>query len=184
MILQFCVLYWSLILGSPQTCADPEGGPGSLLLCSLHSVTNGGKTTLTNSLLKALPNCCAIHQDDFFKVAPLSGVEGGGPPRRGPPLPTAHVAWANTGQESERQVFSPGHPLPTGQMGKLWFPEGLCHPGCCGLLGNTSTFPSAKWALSPPLMFLRRVRDNEMMDAKSPPLWVPRVRVQGVGVGV
>lgn len=33
------------------------------------SVTNGGKTTLTNSLLKALPNCCVIHQDDFFKVA-------------------------------------------------------------------------------------------------------------------
>jgi nicotinamide/nicotinate riboside kinase len=32
-------------------------------------VTNGGKTTLTNSLLKALPNCCVIHQDDFFKVA-------------------------------------------------------------------------------------------------------------------
>uniref|UniRef100_A0A2K6C5Q1 Nicotinamide riboside kinase 2 n=1 Tax=Macaca nemestrina TaxID=9545 RepID=A0A2K6C5Q1_MACNE len=33
-------------------------------------MTNGGKTTLTNSLLRALPNCCVIHQDDFFK-APL-----------------------------------------------------------------------------------------------------------------
>uniref|UniRef100_A0A8C5JYU2 Nicotinamide riboside kinase 2 n=1 Tax=Jaculus jaculus TaxID=51337 RepID=A0A8C5JYU2_JACJA len=30
-------------------------------------MTNGGKTTLTNSLQKALPNCCIIHQDDFFK---------------------------------------------------------------------------------------------------------------------
>uniref|UniRef100_A0A2K5IES7 Uncharacterized protein n=1 Tax=Colobus angolensis palliatus TaxID=336983 RepID=A0A2K5IES7_COLAP len=30
-------------------------------------MTNGGKTTLTNSLLRALPNCCVIHQDDFFK---------------------------------------------------------------------------------------------------------------------
>uniref|UniRef100_A0A8C6APH7 Nicotinamide riboside kinase 2 n=2 Tax=Odontoceti TaxID=9722 RepID=A0A8C6APH7_MONMO len=30
-------------------------------------MTNGGKTTLTNSLLKSLPNCCVIHQDDFFK---------------------------------------------------------------------------------------------------------------------
>ncbi|CAJ1072675.1 nicotinamide riboside kinase 2-like isoform X1 [Xyrichtys novacula] len=30
-------------------------------------VTNGGKTTLTNKLLKTLPNCCVVHQDDFFK---------------------------------------------------------------------------------------------------------------------
>ncbi|EPQ03091.1 Nicotinamide riboside kinase 2 [Myotis brandtii] len=35
-------------------------------------MTNGGKTTLTNSLLKVLPNCCVIHQDDFFKVAALT----------------------------------------------------------------------------------------------------------------
>lgn len=40
-------------------------------------VTNGGKTTLTNSLLKALPNCCVIHQDDFFKVAVWSAGVGG-----------------------------------------------------------------------------------------------------------
>ncbi|XP_062966794.1 nicotinamide riboside kinase 2 isoform X2 [Cynocephalus volans] len=31
------------------------------------SMTNGGKTTLTNNLLKSLPNCCVIHQDDFYK---------------------------------------------------------------------------------------------------------------------
>ncbi|XP_012921398.1 nicotinamide riboside kinase 2 isoform X7 [Heterocephalus glaber] len=36
----------------------------------IGGVTNSGKTTLTNSLRKALPNCCVIHQDDFFK-APL-----------------------------------------------------------------------------------------------------------------
>ncbi|KAI5223517.1 nicotinamide riboside kinase 2 [Manis pentadactyla] len=36
-------------------------------LVGIGGVTNGGKTTLTNSLLKALPNCCVIHQDDFFK---------------------------------------------------------------------------------------------------------------------
>uniref|UniRef100_A0A2K5IEI8 Nicotinamide riboside kinase 2 n=1 Tax=Colobus angolensis palliatus TaxID=336983 RepID=A0A2K5IEI8_COLAP len=40
------------------------------LIVGIGGMTNGGKTTLTNSLLRALPNCCVIHQDDFFK-APL-----------------------------------------------------------------------------------------------------------------
>ncbi|XP_027625402.1 nicotinamide riboside kinase 2 [Tupaia chinensis] len=35
--------------------------------CSPRSVTNGGRTTLTDRLAKALPGCCVIHQDDFFK---------------------------------------------------------------------------------------------------------------------
>uniref|UniRef100_A0A8B9HH57 Uncharacterized protein n=1 Tax=Astyanax mexicanus TaxID=7994 RepID=A0A8B9HH57_ASTMX len=34
----------------------------------IKSVTNGGKTTLTKRLEKILPNCCVVHQDDFFKV--------------------------------------------------------------------------------------------------------------------
>ncbi|XP_055717679.1 nicotinamide riboside kinase 2-like isoform X2 [Salvelinus fontinalis] len=33
----------------------------------IGGVTNGGKTTLTNKLIKSLPNCCVVHQDDFFK---------------------------------------------------------------------------------------------------------------------
>ncbi|XP_062259877.1 nicotinamide riboside kinase 2-like [Platichthys flesus] len=36
-------------------------------IIGIGGVTNGGKTTLTNSLLKTLPNCCVVHQDDFFK---------------------------------------------------------------------------------------------------------------------
>ncbi|XP_012033470.1 nicotinamide riboside kinase 2 isoform X3 [Ovis aries] len=36
-------------------------------IVGIGGMTNGGKTTLTNNLLKALPNCCVIHQDDFFK---------------------------------------------------------------------------------------------------------------------
>ncbi|XP_005661399.1 nicotinamide riboside kinase 2 isoform X2 [Sus scrofa] len=36
-------------------------------IVGIGGMTNGGKTTLTNSLLKSLPNCCVIHQDDFFK---------------------------------------------------------------------------------------------------------------------
>ncbi|XP_075391693.1 nicotinamide riboside kinase 2 isoform X2 [Tenrec ecaudatus] len=37
------------------------------IIIGVGGMTNGGKTTLTNSLLKTLPNCCVIHQDDFFK---------------------------------------------------------------------------------------------------------------------
>ncbi|XP_056132355.1 muscle-specific beta 1 integrin binding protein isoform X1 [Lampris incognitus] len=36
-------------------------------IIGIGGVTNGGKTTLTNKLIKALPNCCVVHQDDFFK---------------------------------------------------------------------------------------------------------------------
>ncbi|OWK12103.1 NMRK2 [Cervus elaphus hippelaphus] len=39
-------------------------------IVGIGGMTNGGKTTLTNNLLKALPNCCVIHQDDFFKEHP------------------------------------------------------------------------------------------------------------------
>lgn len=42
------------------------------------SVTNGGKTTLTNKIVKALPNCCVIHQDDFFKVGAAGTPTCGG----------------------------------------------------------------------------------------------------------
>uniref|UniRef100_A0A7N4PVV8 Nicotinamide riboside kinase 2 n=1 Tax=Sarcophilus harrisii TaxID=9305 RepID=A0A7N4PVV8_SARHA len=38
-------------------------------------MTNGGKTTLTNRLIKTLPNCCVIHQDDFYK--PQDQIEVG-----------------------------------------------------------------------------------------------------------
>ncbi|XP_048197943.1 nicotinamide riboside kinase 2 [Perognathus longimembris pacificus] len=37
------------------------------VIVGIGGVTNGGKTTLTNRLSTALPNCCVIHQDDFFK---------------------------------------------------------------------------------------------------------------------
>uniref|UniRef100_A0A8C7YFA8 Muscle-specific beta 1 integrin binding protein 2 n=1 Tax=Oryzias sinensis TaxID=183150 RepID=A0A8C7YFA8_9TELE len=37
-------------------------------IIGIGGVTNGGKTTLTNKLIKTLPNCCVVHQDDFFKV--------------------------------------------------------------------------------------------------------------------
>ncbi|XP_061594271.1 muscle-specific beta 1 integrin binding protein [Cololabis saira] len=36
-------------------------------IIGIGGVTNGGKTTLTNKLIKTLPNCCVVHQDDFFK---------------------------------------------------------------------------------------------------------------------
>ncbi|XP_051953816.1 nicotinamide riboside kinase 2-like [Xyrauchen texanus] len=36
-------------------------------IIGIGGVTNGGKTTLTDRLIKDLPNCCVVHQDDFFK---------------------------------------------------------------------------------------------------------------------
>ncbi|XP_051809262.1 nicotinamide riboside kinase 2-like [Acanthochromis polyacanthus] len=44
-------------------------------IISIGGVTNGGKTTLTNRLIKNLPNCCVVHQDDFFK--PQDQIEVG-----------------------------------------------------------------------------------------------------------
>ncbi|XP_015262542.1 PREDICTED: nicotinamide riboside kinase 2 isoform X2 [Gekko japonicus] len=44
-------------------------------IIGIGGVTNGGKTTLTNRLIKALPNCCVVHQDDFFK--PQDQIEVG-----------------------------------------------------------------------------------------------------------
>ncbi|KAG8440528.1 hypothetical protein GDO86_006322 [Hymenochirus boettgeri] len=38
-----------------------------MIIVGIGGVTNGGKTTLTNKLIKTLPNCCVVHQDDFFK---------------------------------------------------------------------------------------------------------------------
>ncbi|XP_078054256.1 muscle-specific beta 1 integrin binding protein isoform X2 [Mustelus asterias] len=36
-------------------------------IIAIGGVTNGGKTTLTNRIRQTLPNCCVVHQDDFFK---------------------------------------------------------------------------------------------------------------------
>uniref|UniRef100_A0A8C7S9N7 Muscle-specific beta 1 integrin binding protein 2 n=1 Tax=Oncorhynchus mykiss TaxID=8022 RepID=A0A8C7S9N7_ONCMY len=44
-------------------------------IIGIGGVTNGGKTTLTNKLIKNLPNCCVVHQDDFFK--PQDQIEVG-----------------------------------------------------------------------------------------------------------
>ncbi|RAM39469.1 hypothetical protein DOZ52_29105, partial [Enterobacter hormaechei] len=45
------------------------------LIIGIGGVTNGGKTTLTDRLIKNLPNCCVVHQDDFFK--PQDEIEVG-----------------------------------------------------------------------------------------------------------
>nr|XP_014435269.1 nicotinamide riboside kinase 2 isoform X3 [Pelodiscus sinensis] len=44
-------------------------------IIGIGGVTNGGKTTLTNRLIKVLPNCCVVHQDDFYK--PQDQIEVG-----------------------------------------------------------------------------------------------------------
>ncbi|XP_051798926.1 nicotinamide riboside kinase 2-like [Acanthochromis polyacanthus] len=44
-------------------------------IIDIGGVTDGGKTTLTDRLIKNLPNCCAVHQDDFFK--PRDQIEVG-----------------------------------------------------------------------------------------------------------
>ncbi|XP_020827086.1 nicotinamide riboside kinase 2 isoform X1 [Phascolarctos cinereus] len=44
-------------------------------IVGIGGMTNGGKTTLTDRLIKTLPNCCVIHQDDFYK--PQDQIEVG-----------------------------------------------------------------------------------------------------------
>uniref|UniRef100_A0A3Q1HH04 Muscle-specific beta 1 integrin binding protein 2 n=1 Tax=Acanthochromis polyacanthus TaxID=80966 RepID=A0A3Q1HH04_9TELE len=44
-------------------------------IIGIGGVTNGGKTTLTKRLNKNLPNCCVVHQGDFFK--PQDQIEVG-----------------------------------------------------------------------------------------------------------
>ncbi|MCI4378889.1 hypothetical protein PGIGA_G00221300 [Pangasianodon gigas] len=44
-------------------------------IIGIGGVTNGGKTTLTDRLQRKLPNCCVVHQDDFFK--PQDEIEVG-----------------------------------------------------------------------------------------------------------
>uniref|UniRef100_A0A8D0GVW8 Nicotinamide riboside kinase 2 n=1 Tax=Sphenodon punctatus TaxID=8508 RepID=A0A8D0GVW8_SPHPU len=47
------------------------------LIVGIGGVTNGGKTTLTDKLMQALPNCSVVHQDDFFKPHDEIEVENG-----------------------------------------------------------------------------------------------------------
>ncbi|KAM8972275.1 nicotinamide riboside kinase 2-like [Pelodytes ibericus] len=47
------------------------------LIVGIGGVTNGGKTTLTNRLISLLPNCCVVHQDDFFKPQDQIEVQDG-----------------------------------------------------------------------------------------------------------
>ncbi|XP_051794607.1 nicotinamide riboside kinase 2-like [Acanthochromis polyacanthus] len=44
-------------------------------IIGIGGVTNRGKSTLNNRLIKSLPNCCVVHQDDFFK--PQGQIEVG-----------------------------------------------------------------------------------------------------------
>ncbi|XP_051814003.1 nicotinamide riboside kinase 2-like [Acanthochromis polyacanthus] len=44
-------------------------------IIGIGGITDGGKTTLTNQLIKNLPNCCVVHQGDFFK--PQDQIEVG-----------------------------------------------------------------------------------------------------------
>ncbi|XP_061414607.1 nicotinamide riboside kinase 2-like [Lethenteron reissneri] len=45
------------------------------IIIGIGGVTNGGKTTVTNRIIKNLPNCCVVYQDDFFK--PQDQIEVG-----------------------------------------------------------------------------------------------------------
>ncbi|XP_029470162.1 nicotinamide riboside kinase 2 [Rhinatrema bivittatum] len=44
-------------------------------IIGIGGVTNGGKTTLTKRLVKTLPACCVVHQDNFYK--PQDQIEVG-----------------------------------------------------------------------------------------------------------
>lgn len=94
---------------SGRTPPPPRASQAASCVRCPHSMTNGGKTTLTNSLLKVLPNCCVIHQDDFFKVGVLTGELGAGEPAQAtltfaaccPCEPGKDPSQVSLGQESE-----------------------------------------------------------------------------------
>ncbi|XP_060611221.2 nicotinamide riboside kinase 2-like [Anolis sagrei] len=47
------------------------------VIIGIGGITNGGKTTVTNKLMQALPNCSVVHQDNFFKPQDEIEVEDG-----------------------------------------------------------------------------------------------------------
>ncbi|XP_075067094.1 nicotinamide riboside kinase 1 isoform X2 [Mixophyes fleayi] len=51
----------------PHTSKIRKGRTMKTFIVGIGGVTNGGKTTLANKLLKILPNCSLINQDDYFK---------------------------------------------------------------------------------------------------------------------
>ncbi|KAL7392688.1 hypothetical protein ABVT39_000048 [Epinephelus coioides] len=63
-------------------------------IIGIGGVTNGGKTTLTNRLIKNLPNCCVVHQDDFFK--PQDQIEVGEDGFKQPALSPARQVTSGT----------------------------------------------------------------------------------------
>nr|XP_020645732.1 nicotinamide riboside kinase 2-like [Pogona vitticeps] len=62
----------------PPPPPPPTGTRGAMkVIIGIGGITNGGKTTLTGRLMKALPNCSVVHQDDFFKPQDEIAIEDG-----------------------------------------------------------------------------------------------------------